>query len=64
MTGWSSISEDFHWDNGTIVCNVGGGNAARSVYRIVSYAHHHSSIRAFKKELLHSLEEQQAGKGH
>ena len=38
----------FTRDNGTIVCNVGGGNVARSVYRIVSYAHDHSSIGAFK----------------
>ncbi|HEY3130898.1 MAG TPA: hypothetical protein VGL91_15690 [Acidobacteriota bacterium] len=53
----------FTRDNGTIVCNVGGGNIARSVYRIVSYAHDHSSIGAFKKKLLHSPEEQQAGKG-
>jgi hypothetical protein len=34
--------------NGTIVCNVGGGNVARGVYR------------KFKKKLLHSPEEEQA----
>lgn len=45
--------------NGTIICNVGGGNIARGVYRIVSYAHDHSSIGKFKKKLLHSPEEEQ-----
>jgi hypothetical protein len=45
--------------NGTIICNVGGGNIARGVYRIVSYAHDHSSIGKFKKKLLHSPEEEE-----
>jgi hypothetical protein len=45
--------------NGTIVCNVGGGNVARGVYRIVSYAHDHSTIGKFRKKLLHSPEEEQ-----
>jgi hypothetical protein len=45
--------------NGTIICNVGGGNVARGVYRIVSYAHDHSSIAKFKKKLLHSPEEEE-----
>ena len=44
---------------GTIVCNVGGGNVARGVYRIVSYAHDHSTIGKFKKQLLHAPEEEQ-----
>lgn len=48
--------------NGTIICNVGGGNVARGVYRIVSYAHGHASIAKFKKKLLHSPEEEQVGK--
>src|SRR5262245_18826675 len=47
--------------NGTIVCNVGGGNVARGVYRIISYAHDHSSIGKFKKKLLHSPDEEQVG---
>jgi hypothetical protein len=38
----------------TIVCNVGGGNVARTVYRIVSYAHEHAAIGKFEKQLLHS----------
>ena len=45
--------------NGTIICNVGGGNVARGVYRIVSYAHDHSSVGKFRKRLLHSPEEEQ-----
>lgn len=53
---------NFKSENGTIICNVGGGNVARSVYRIVSYAHDHSTIGKFKKQLLHSSEEQEAGK--
>lgn len=48
--------------NGTIICNVGGGNVARSVYRIVSYAHDHSTVGKFKKQLLHAPEVQQVGK--
>jgi hypothetical protein len=45
--------------NGTIICNVGGGNVARDVYRIVSYAHSHDAIGKHKKELLHSPNEQE-----
>jgi hypothetical protein len=49
----------FKSDNGTIICNVGGGNVARPVYRVVSYAHDHSTIGKFKKDLLHSHQVQQ-----
>ena len=45
--------------NGTIVCNVGGGNVARGVYRIVSYGHDTASIGKFRKQLLHSPDEEQ-----
>lgn len=45
--------------NGTIVCNVGGGNIARSVYRVVSYGHDHSTVGKYKKELLHSVDQQE-----
>jgi hypothetical protein len=45
--------------NGTIICNVGGGNVARAVYRVVSYAHDHSTIGKFRKQLLHAPTEQQ-----
>jgi hypothetical protein len=40
--------------NGTIVCNTGGGNVARDVYRIISYGHTHETVGKFKKRLLHS----------
>lgn len=36
-------------DNGTIVCNIGGGNVARDVYRIVSYAHLHKDVGRYRK---------------
>jgi len=45
--------------NGTIICNVGGGNVARGVYRIVSYAHDHEAIGKFRKKLLHPPELEQ-----
>lgn len=48
-------------DNGTIVCNVGGGNVARSVYRVVSYGHDHSTVGKYKKKLLHGVNEQERG---
>jgi hypothetical protein len=54
---------DFKSANGTIICNVGGGNVARAVYRVVSYAHDQSTIGKFKKQLLHSPDMQEVGKG-
>jgi len=58
----SEHAPGFRGSNGTIICNVGGGNVARSVYRIVSYAHDHSTIGKFKKKLLHSPDVQQVTK--
>ena len=49
--------------NGTIICNVGGGNVARQVYRVVSYGHDHSTVGKFRKKLLHGVDEQQVGAG-
>lgn len=49
----------FKSDDGPIICNVGGGNVARSVYRIVSYGHDHSTVGKYKKTLLHSPDVQQ-----
>jgi hypothetical protein len=49
--------------NGTIICNVGGGNVARQVYRVVSYGHDHSTVGKFRKKLLHGVEEQQVKPG-
>lgn len=46
-------------DNGTIVCNVGGGNVARSVYRVISYGHDHSSIGKYRKVLLHRADQEE-----
>jgi hypothetical protein len=48
----------FASDNGTIICNIGGGNIARAVYRVVSYGHDHFSIGQFNKDLLHGMDEQ------
>lgn len=51
---------NFKSDNGpVIICNVGGGNIARGVYRVVSYAHDHTTIGKFKKDLLHAPNEQE-----
>ena len=58
----SDQAPNFKSANGTIICNVGGGNVARSVYRIVSYGHDHSTIGQFKKQLLHTPDQQQVGK--
>ena len=46
-------------DNGTIICNVGGGNIAREVYRIVSYGHDETTVAKFRKKLLHEPEMQE-----
>ena len=46
-------------DGDTIVCNVGGGNVGRAVYRIVSYAHLHEAIGKYKKTLLHPEDQQE-----
>lgn len=53
---------NFQSANGTIVCNVGGGNVARSVYRVVSYGHDHATVGKYKKVLLHSPDTQEAEK--
>lgn len=55
------LTNGFASANGTIICNVGGGNIVRGVYRIVSFAHDHASIGKFEKRLLHSPEEEQVG---
>lgn len=52
-------SPNFLSANGTIICNFGGGNVARDVYRVVSYGHDHSTIGHYKKTLLHNPDEQQ-----
>ena len=46
-------------NGGTIICNVGGGNVARDVYRIVSYGRLHEAIGHHKKTLLHAENKQE-----
>jgi hypothetical protein len=45
-------------DGPIIVCNVGGGNVAKDVYRVTMYGHDESAIGRFEKRLLHDPEEQ------
>jgi hypothetical protein len=47
--------------NGTIICNIGGGNVAvaRDIYRVISYAHTHDAIGKYRKTLLHKPSEQE-----
>lgn len=52
----------FASNNGTIICNVGGGNIVRAVYRIVSFAHNESTVGKFKKVLLHSPDEEEVSR--
>ena len=42
--------------DGVIVCNVGGGNVARNVYRVSMYAHREEDVARFEKKLLHAPE--------
>lgn len=42
-----------------IVCNTGGGNVGRQVYRIVSYAHREEDIARYEKKLLHAEDKQE-----
>jgi len=57
---WLGIhARNLESDNGTIICNVGGGNIARSVYRVVSYGNDHDAIGKFKKKLLHNPKKQE-----
>ncbi len=42
-----------------IICNTGGGNVARAVYRIISFAHVHEDIGKFTKKLLHGEDKQE-----
>jgi len=47
-------------EDGTIVCNVGGGNMARDVYRIVSSTHTDEVIGYHEKNLLHGVDEEES----
>lgn len=46
-------------DNGTIVCNIGGGNVAKNYYKVTMFAHDREGIGRFTKELLHSENDQE-----
>ncbi|WP_369647352.1 hypothetical protein [Variovorax sp. V118] len=46
--------------NDTVICNMGIGAAARSVYRVVSCARDEASTGNVKKALLHGVSRQQA----
>lgn len=56
---WLTESSDsLSADNGTIICNTGGGNVARDVYRIICYGHTHEAIGKHEKKLLHDPDQQ------
>jgi len=55
----SSQTDGLRSSDGTIICNVGSGNVARSIYRVISYAHNESSVGEYKKDLLHSSDEEE-----
>lgn len=45
--------------NDTVICNMGSGAAARSVYRVVNCAHDEAATGNFKKALLQGVDRQQ-----
>jgi hypothetical protein len=45
-------------DDGVVVCNVGGGNTAVTLYRVTMYPHDESEVGRHPKELLHDPSEQ------
>ena len=60
MTGWKPRRMACRPLAGpVIICNTGGGNVGRAVYRIVSFAHVHDDIGKFKKTLLHAEDQQE-----
>jgi hypothetical protein len=46
-------------NNGTIVCNIGGGNVAKTVYRVSIYGHEEADVGKHRKALLHGPEDQE-----
>ena len=57
---WLGVrSAGLHADNGTIICNVGGGSVARPLYRVIRYAHDPNPVGKYYKTLLHSLDQQE-----
>jgi hypothetical protein len=49
----------FAKNNGTIVCNVGGGNVAKNFYRVAMYGHRHEDVGKHRKRLLHPPDAQE-----
>jgi hypothetical protein len=52
-------SDNLTADNGTIVCNTGGGNVAKNYYRVSFFGHDESSVGKYDKALLHSPDEEE-----
>src|SRR5712691_9939181 len=44
-------TSNFAADNGTIVCNVGGGNVAKNYYKVSFFGHDESAIAKHEKRL-------------
>lgn len=54
-------SDNLARDNGTIVCGTGGGNTAKSYYKISLYAHDKSDVGKYQKKLLHREDQTERG---
>jgi hypothetical protein len=59
---WVSDNTEGLADGPIIICNVGGGNVAKAVYRVSMYGHREEDVGRFSKDLLHGEEEEQVGK--
>jgi hypothetical protein len=59
--GWLAANTDgLSANDGVVVCNVGGGNVARTVYRVQMYAHREEDVGRFEKRLLHEPDAEEA----
>jgi hypothetical protein len=59
---WLAASTDgLSASDGVVVCNVGGGNVARTVYRVQMYAHREEDVGQFEKRLLHEPDAEEVG---
>ena len=52
-------SQNLSKNNGTIICGTGGGNVAKSYYKVSFYAHTQSEVGKHKKKLLHGEHERE-----
>lgn len=55
----SEHSKALTFGNGTIICGTGGGNVAKTYYKVSFYAHDKNVIAKYKKNLLHEPSEQE-----